>query len=361
MDLRDYASAIEPSDVLKNRPDHAQLLVAGLLGETGGIVSELKKKERERDGYPAYRNALIEELGDWLWYFVRFCDVTSQDLLKSLPDHPRNDEADPQRAAFALFRSCSRLASMEEMSDHACLDSLWGAYLAVLGAVHTRLEDITKDNLEKVTSLWWEHANCSHPPASAYLALFDDNDGLLEEDRFPRQIEFEFRELKKSDGAVTGSLRVQGLNIGARLTDNIAEDDHYRLHDVFHIANMVYLGWSPVLRALLNCKRKSLPNVDENQDGARAIVIEEAVTAAVFQQAKKLRFFERVDHVGYDLLKLIRTLVAGYEVERVHLWQWDIAIRRGFEVFRQLRENHGGFVSVHLPKRQMKYRAPNRR
>ena len=51
---------------------------------------------------------------------------------------------------------------------------------------------------------------------------------------------------------------------------NIADADGYRYHDIFHIANAVFLGWSPVVRALLRCKRKSQPHIDENEDGARA-------------------------------------------------------------------------------------------
>lgn len=60
----------------------------------------------------------------------------------------------------------------------------------------------------------------------------------------------------------------------------------YRFHDVFHLAYAAVLGWSPVLRALLKCKRKSHPWLDENQDGARAILIEEGISTFVFNHAK---------------------------------------------------------------------------
>ena len=36
-------------------------------------------------------------------------------------------------------------------------------------------------------------------------------------------------------------------------------------------------GWSPVLRSLLKLKRKTDPELDENQDGARATIIEEGI------------------------------------------------------------------------------------
>ena len=42
----------------------------GLFGETGSLLSELKKKQRDKDAYVAYEESVIEELGDVLWYFA---------------------------------------------------------------------------------------------------------------------------------------------------------------------------------------------------------------------------------------------------------------------------------------------------
>ena len=39
--------------------------------------------------------------------------------------------------------------------------------------------------------------------------------------------------------------------------------------------------WSPTFRALIKQKRKSDPKVDDAQDGGRAIVVEEGLTAWV--------------------------------------------------------------------------------
>ena len=41
---------------------------------------------------------------------------------------------------------------------------------------------------------------------------------------------------------------MDGVLVGAALTDNAYQDDGYRFHDVFHIAFTAILGWSPVLR-----------------------------------------------------------------------------------------------------------------
>ncbi len=40
----------------------------GLVGEVGSLVSALKKKRRDTDGFLGYDDAVLEELGDVLWY-----------------------------------------------------------------------------------------------------------------------------------------------------------------------------------------------------------------------------------------------------------------------------------------------------
>jgi NTP pyrophosphatase (non-canonical NTP hydrolase) len=42
--------------------------VLGLVGEVGSLVSALKKKRRDTDGFFGYHDAVVEELGDVLWY-----------------------------------------------------------------------------------------------------------------------------------------------------------------------------------------------------------------------------------------------------------------------------------------------------
>ena len=48
----DYRKAAERTDRLTGRPDHVALLAAGLFGECGSVLAELKKVERETDAYP---------------------------------------------------------------------------------------------------------------------------------------------------------------------------------------------------------------------------------------------------------------------------------------------------------------------
>jgi hypothetical protein len=72
------------------------------------------------------------------------------------------------------------------------------------------------------------------------------------------------------------------------LDDNSEHDDVYRYHDVFHLAHMTVLGWSPMMRALLHRKLSGMPAVDRIQDGGRAIAIEEGLTAHVSTMAAQL-------------------------------------------------------------------------
>ena len=209
--------------------------------------------------------------------------------------------------AFTLGAAAGTLlATLQQKTDNnvvaSQLDTIWRALLRVSSAVGIDLCEAARRNLEKTQSRW--------PPARESVPLFDDN--CAEEEQLPRTLDVEFRQIERGDKQVV-LLRCNGLNLGDRLTDNIDEPDFYRFHDIFHLAHAVYLGWSPVARGLLNCKRKSDPRVDENQDGARARIIEEAVSAIVFSRAKETRFYDGIDHVDYDLLKTISEFVRGFE------------------------------------------------
>ena len=49
----------------------------------------------------------------------------------------------------------------------------------------------------------------------------------------------------------------------------------------------------------------------------------------------------------------------GFEVDRVPLWQWEVAILQGYGVFRALRDNGGGTVTVDLINHDIRYVAPS--
>src|SRR5947209_17077603 len=67
--IADYAASAVTTD---QRSDSGSLTfpLLGLFGETGSLLSEVKKKQRDRTSYIGYAGAVVEELGDVLWYLT---------------------------------------------------------------------------------------------------------------------------------------------------------------------------------------------------------------------------------------------------------------------------------------------------
>lgn len=126
--------------------------------------------------------------------------------------------------------------------------------------------------------------------------------------------------------------------LGDKLTDNAYDDDGYRFHDVMHLAHWAVLGWSPVMRKMLDAKRRSMPNIDEIEDGARALIIEELLVAFVYSDARQRRYYEGVRHLDSDMLATIKRLVAHLEVKERLARDWEQAIQQGYSAFRYLRK-----------------------
>lgn len=351
--LNSYKEAAALTDKFKGRDDHLLLLTAGLLGETGSILTEIKKVEREGNSYPVYRERLTEELGDFLWYYVRLVTLCEPTVIDNF-----STEYSPIKASKAgsghsldLGSAVGQVLQLVQKKEHAsqlktALETVWTKLVNVAGAAEIDLEEAGQKNLGKTQSRW--------PAQENFHNLFDEF--YSEEEQLPRTLTVQF--IERIRGNRTEVLvRCNGVTIGDRITDNIQNPDDYRYHDIFHLAHAVFLGWSPVTRALLHCKRKSNPAVDENQDGARAIIIEEAASAIIFSRAKQMQFFEKVKQVDYDLLKNIQGFIRGYEVDQVPLWQWEKAIIEGYRVFRFLRSNQGGKVTWDLHRRTLEWSA----
>lgn len=153
---------------------------------------------------------------------------------------------------------------------------------------------------------------------------------------------------------------LNGKKIGDDLTDNADDPDGYRFHDVFHLGYVAVLGWSPVIRKLLKRKRKSDPQVDEVQDGGRAQVIDEGVSALVFEYARDHNWLEGVTDLDYQLLRTIKGITLLFEVRERSMGEWQRAILIGFEVWRQVLANSGGRILVDLDAKELKYLGPPR-
>jgi NTP pyrophosphatase (non-canonical NTP hydrolase) len=363
--LRDYAARAVRTDRFPQTDLHPILL--GLFGEVGGVMSTAKKLKREGEAFVSFRRDVEEEFGDTLWYFAALCRRVDMDLETVFASARRvGDNAasasiagndSPGAAAgrvvpeldallVELGLAAASLLSLKKGSSDAFIQLVRFAerYLDTLTTAKVSLAAIIRANLEKV-----EGRFIAPDPAS--LPTFDQ--GYPEDERLPETFEIVIRERRSGQSC----LQWNGVFIGDPLTDNIGDPDGYRFHDVFHFAHAAILHWSPTFRALIKHKRKSTPDVDEAQDGGRAIVVEEGLSAWVFSRAKLLNFFDGQSTISFDMLKGIREFVSGYEVEECPLKLWEDAILQGYSVFRQIRSSNGGVVIGDRRARRIAYKS----
>jgi NTP pyrophosphatase (non-canonical NTP hydrolase) len=374
--LDDYQQQTAATD--RTRADGGFHLAAlGLFGETGSLLSEVKKKQRDSRSYVGYEETVNEEMGDVLWYLATIANhagLTLSSIAEDSPDRSVNSRTDvsfgdvqPQ-ARLALEaptvefeRTLLRLAeavghvvgvstSVVSSTDRVIVRKGLGVVFALL--VHAadeagiRLEDAARRNLEKITDRW--------PTKRLAPPLFDGE--FPQEEQLPRSLSIELFEREAKNGNLYVVQRCNGIFIGDRLTDNIMKPDDYRFHDAFHYAYAAVLGWSPVTRALFRLKRKSETKIDEGEDGARAVLIEEGVAAYVFGEAKHLDFFEGrgAGDLSFTLLKAVRQFVRGYESEACPLWLWEEAILQGNAAFRFLRQRRRAQLHLDLYARSLR-------
>ena len=214
-------------------------------------------------------------------------------------------------------------------------DLLW--YLSNVATKHgLTLEEVASYNLDKSGRRWRALA-----ADKGQINLFDEHFPLSE--RLPRKMEISIEE--ESGIAIT---TIDGAMYGDPLTDNRYEDDGYRFHDICHLSYASILGWSPTLRALLRRKRKSDPRVDEVEDGGRAIVIEEGISAMVFSYAERHNFLAGAEGVNYDLLRTIKDMTSHLEVSARTEGDWERAIMTGFDIWRQVKVKGEGRIHADL-------------
>lgn len=304
MDLLDYQTKAHKTEQMPSAKGMDQIIpLLGLAGEVGELLNEFKKLLRDGSAHVRFRDRLAEELGDLLWYTAE--TATKFDL---------------------------------------------------------DLNEVAERNLAKTRARW----NSRDSDGQMLLGLpshaFDH--GFPETERIPRYFVAEFREVKRK-GARKIRVYINGQQLGQALTDNAHQPDGYRFHDVFHLACAAVLGWSPVTRRNLklgergtkrkNVKRKSKPQIDEVEDGGRAIVTEEGISALVFAYASDHAFFDGVGGIDYGLLKSIRMLTAKFEVSVCSTGEWEAAIRMGYRVWKEVEANQGGKVEVDLDHRSIRY------
>lgn len=224
-------------------------------------------------------------------------------------------------------------------------DILW--YLAALARRYNLdLSDIAHQNLAKTRRRWIGDYGPPEVP-------FDE--GFPPDQRLPRRFEAIFTTVMTDTGLVKCRLRIESEELGDPIDDNARHEDNYRFHDIFHIAHATVLGWSPVLRSLIRRKRAFDKNVDRIEDGARAIAVEEAITAMVFELAKDRNYFAGMTNVDDHILSVVQAVANRLEGGSLPGAQWERAILDGYSVWRDLRDNDGGRVIVDLDKATLKY------
>jgi NTP pyrophosphatase (non-canonical NTP hydrolase) len=366
--LNEYQTLASRSDRTRLKGNGFDLPVLGLVGEVGSLLSEVKKRQRDKAAIIGYEQTVLEELGDTLWYLAIIADhadlklasladpyaVTDVPFSALQPQHslPLNTpSAQFEKTLLRLAAAAGELAAAIDAShgDRALLQNRLATVLTQLvqaaNEAEVILEDAARANLQKTEDRW--------PLKRVYPPLFDEE--YSSDEQLPRMLEIDIFERKASNDKHYVLQSCRGLFIGDRLTDNIMAPDDYRFHDVFHYAYAAVLGWSPVTRALLKRKRKSKSRVDEGEDGARAGIVEEGVATYIFGIAKDFDFFsdQKPGDLSLSLLKNVRQFVRGYEVHASPLWLWEDAILQGTHAFRYLRENRRGRVKLDIETRSL--------
>jgi hypothetical protein len=314
VDFNDYQRTAVRTDQFVDNPETGFMVaLLGVAGETGTLLATHKKLLRDGEAYEDYRFEIAEDLGDLLWY----------------------------------------------LSDTAT-------------RIGVPLDEIAQSNLRKVQSRWPQHNRSltwSHqpraaaaagttapmpsagqlPPATRYDADYPDGE------RLPRAFEVSFAALRSDPTRVIGVLH-DGRVLGDQLGDNAPFDDGYRWHDALHLGHLAVLGWSPVLRGLLGHKRKSKPQIDDIDDGGRAIAIEEGIAAFTFEYAGRHHFLDGVHSIDTDLLRTLKKLTRSLEVNSQTMREWQAAIIAGFDAWRFLRAHDGACVMVDLDRRVLECR-----
>ena len=368
MFLSEYTDQIAETDKLPE--DDLRPVLLGLFGEVGSVMATAKKYHREKEAYPRYRDDLVEELGDVLWYFAALCrrlgykinevfseaakgknyknEVAASDLVAGPLSRiaVAEDIYSLDELLLDLGQATSALLTVKEKSEEtlSLLSTFADCYLRTVQTKEkTTFAEIVRGNAEKAKGRFLK-------PSYEDLLGFEEN--FPEDEKLPEKFRIEITQRKSG----RSYMRWKGVFIGDPLTDNMINEDGYRFHDVFHLSYAAILHWSPIFRGLIKHKRKSSPKIDEAEDGGRARVVEEGVSAWIFSQAKELDFFKGQRSVSFGLLKGVQNFVKGYEVEKCPLWLWEHAILEGYKVFRQVKKNEGGIVIGNRKARTISYK-----
>ena len=379
MDFSQYQKQARNYDFTQTK----YVALLGLIGEVGEINSVVKKRYRDKSRYTRFREDLRQEIGDTLWYLCSVCnhyelklEEIATKILRETVDFPKTHRCkkfnkfqekvekaiseDSEKKFPAQIRGISGLNKNSANLYQLCTqprkketiafknkltkeigDTLWYlAHICVLNGL--KMELVAYENTSKIINLHDEGE------VMEFDSEFEDHE------RFPRKL---YINICIDDESKETEIKThpEGIKIGNSLNDNSSDEDFYRYHDVFHLSYMAVLGWSPVMRKLLDLKRRSCAETDTNEDGARANILEELLSLYVFEHAKEHDYYEGVGSLDLSLLKKIKLLTQNVEVSSCTHRQWENAILSGFAVYRALKENGTGFVVLDLDKPSISY------
>ncbi|HKS48838.1 MAG TPA: hypothetical protein VJT49_27765 [Amycolatopsis sp.] len=314
MDFDEYQDEAWAYDQHQAEPERAlTIALLGLGGEVGTLQTNHKKVVRDGPVHHDHRAVAVEDLGDIMWYVADTATWLGIDL--------------EEIAQANLTKIAARWQRQERGRPR-------GAPGSPIGVPQLRDRGIGPARL----------FDGGHQPAT---------------ERLPRSMTVQIAPspLHTEPSAPPRVLPVcDGVPCGNVLGDNAYEDDGYRYHDAFHLAYLAVLGWSPVQRALLRRKRKAAPQLDDVEDGGRAVAIEEGIAAFVFEAASRANFFDMVRHVDSEILRLCRRMTVNLEVGVCTDLEWERAILDGFTVWRLLRQHGHGNIHCDLDTRTIEAR-----
>lgn len=324
-DFETYQREAERTDEHIDNADVSSITVPllGLIGEAGSLLNAQKKNYTDKLLTSRDRGFIRIELGDLLWYAAAaasHCQLELTDIAASNLDHTRR------------FNPASADAPLP--GDLPKLDT------------ESRPQERFPRKLV-VRFMPLRHVAGQPHRVQMHLVAAEPND-------FPNG------PLLLPSASGRSKPKYQGYTVGATLGDPLSDNstaaDGYRFHDAIHLGFLATLGWSATTRALLRVKRRSSPDVDEAEDGARAIFAEEGIAALLAKRALAHGGFLTESSVDGDTLEIVTTVLEHLEVAAYDPWIWRRAIAQGFTLMQHLAENRGsGYATVDLDNRRLIY------
>jgi len=314
VDFSTYQRAAQETSQLRlGGPQSAIAPMLGEASETGSILNVYKKYLRDGIDLTAKRQFLHEELGDLLWYAAAVATACGLDLGEIAEANLRRTRDRYPRQPVA-----------HQGGDLPLFDADYPAH----------------ERFPRRLTVAFAERRLPSGRAAAVLTLVS-----AEPNAFPHG------PITLAGGKL-GGFRV-GAELGDPLTDNTRRVNSYRFHDAIHMGFMAVLGWSPTLRALLRLKRKSNPETDECEDGARAIFAEEGLAAVLSRLATRRTGFLSETSVDGEVIEVAKAAAMDLEVEPLPAWLWRNALCQGFRAMHQLGENAGGYLVADLDMRTL--------